>query len=570
MDAETCRTQILSEDYWDFIISAGGGGARLPLPDKEPCYQNAGEGFEIVYLEQSLVNPITYQKYVYNSIPKCFALEDMDTLNAAGISQVQYYPSLELMGEGIMIGFIDTGIDYTLDIFRKLDGTTRIAGIWDQTIQTGNTPEGLGYGSVYTEEEINAALKSENPGELVPTEDTEGHGTYLASVACGGGNVENRFLGAAPESVIAMVKMKPAKRYIRDFYGISQNTKCYQENDIMLGVTYLKNLADSYGMPLVLCVALGTNFGGHTGSSALAVMLQVCANTANHIVVTGTGNEANQRHHYQGQFQKKEEQKDVEIQVGEGVEGFSTELWTDIPNLLSVSIISPSGEVLPKISVRQGTAFSFRFVFERTEVYVDNQIVTRFNNSQLVFVRFRDPVPGIWKVVVSPVRLTVTGGMFHLWLPIKEFMTGEVIFLESNPDTTLTEPSAADSLITVSHYNGVENSIDINSGRGYTRQEAVKPDFAAPGVDVTGVLPGGRYISRTGSSAAAAVTAGASARLAEWLLMQNSRFLGYNTMQLKGLFILGAERRPDVEYPNREWGYGTLNLYETLRTIREL
>ena len=200
MDAETCRTQILSEDYWDFIISAGGGGARLPLPDKEPCYQNAGEGFEIVYLEQSLVNPITYQKYVYNSIPKCFALEDMDTLNAAGISQVQYYPSLELMGEGIMIGFIDTGIDYTLDIFRKLDGTTRIAGIWDQTIQTGNTPEGLGYGSVYTEEEINAALKSENPGELVPTEDTEGHGTYLASVACGGGNVENRFLGAAPES----------------------------------------------------------------------------------------------------------------------------------------------------------------------------------------------------------------------------------------------------------------------------------------------------------------------------------------------------------------------------------
>ena len=208
MDAETCRMQILSEDYWDFIISSGGGGARLPLPDKEPCYQNAGEGFEIVYLEQSLVNPITYQKYVYNSIPKCYALEDMDTLNAAGISQVQYYPSLELMGEGIMIGFIDTGIDYTLDIFRKMDGTTRLAGIWDQTIQTGNTPKGLGYGSAYTEEEINAALKSENPGELVPTEDTEGHGTYLASVACGGGNVENRFLGAAPESVIAMVKMK--------------------------------------------------------------------------------------------------------------------------------------------------------------------------------------------------------------------------------------------------------------------------------------------------------------------------------------------------------------------------
>ena len=149
-------------------------------------------------------------------------------------------------------------------------------------------------------------------------------------------------------------------------------------------------------------------------------------------------------------------------------------------------------------------------------------------------------------------------------------MTGEVIFLASSPETTLTEPSSSDSLITVSHYNGAENSIDINSGRGYTRTGDVKPDFAAPGVDVTGVLPGGRYIRRTGSSAAAAITSGASALLIEWLLMQNSRFTGFNTMQLKGLFILGAVQRPDIDYPNREWGYGTLNLYGTLQAIREL
>lgn len=568
MDVETCRKQILSEDYWDFIISEGGGKAKLPLPPEEPCYQNAGEGFEMVYLERSLVCPINYQKYVYNSIPKCYALEDMDAMNAAGVSQVQYYPSLELMGEGIMVGFIDTGIDYTIDVFRNLDGTTRIAGIWDQTIQTGNLPEGFGYGSAYTEEEINEALKSETPIELVPTEDAEGHGTYLASIACGSGNEENRFLGAAPESTIAMVKLKPAKKYIREFYGISYETKCYQENDIMLGVGYLKKLADSYGMPLVLCVALGTNFGGHTGSSALAVMLQVSANTSNRIVITGTGNEANQRHHYQGQLDGEESERNVEVQVGDGVEAFSLEIWTDVPNLISISVVSPSGEVLPQLSVRQGRAFSFRFVFERTEAFVDNQIVTRFSSSQLIFMRFREPVPGIWKIIVEPLRQT--GGTFHIWLPIKEFMTGEVIFLKSNPNTTLTEPSAAESVITVSHYNGKENSIDINSGRGYTRHEAVKPDFAAPGVDVTGALPGGRFASRTGSSAAAAVTAGASALLAEWLLQQNSRFLGYNTMQLKGLFILGAVRRPDLEYPNREWGYGTLNLYETLRTIREL
>lgn len=568
MDLEMCRAQILSNDYRDFIVSTDGGRISLPALPEEVCSQEVGAGYEIVYLNKNIAEPIDFDRYVYNAVPQCYGLLDMDVMNQAGISQVQYYPTLNVAGEGIMIGFVDTGIDYTNPVFRKLDGSIRIVRIWDQTIQDGSVPDGFSYGSEYTEEMINQALQSENPKVIVPSEDTITHGTFVASLACGSGNAESRFLGAAPESTIAMVKLKPAKRYLRDFYAIAGESVCYQENDIMLGIRYLRNLAQRYQMPLVICLAVGTSFGGHNGNNSLDFMLQIYANSSNQIIVSGTGNEANQRHHYQGKIEALTERREMELQVGTGVDAFSMELWAELPNLIAVSVISPSGEVLPRISVRQSGMFSFRFLFEQTTVQVYNQILSKFNSAQLIFMRFLAPVPGIWRIVAEPVRLA--DGIFHLWLPMKEFLTGNVIFLESDPDTTLTGPGTTSSVITAAYYNGDENSIDINSGRGYTRLNNVKPDFAVPGVNVTGALPGGRFAERSGSSIGTAIAAGASALLLEWLLEQEKRSAGYDTTQLKGLFILGARKRTDIEYPDKAWGYGALDLYETLRTIREL
>ena len=568
MDLEMCRAQILSNDYRDFIVSTDGGRISLPALPEEVCSQEVGAGYEIVYLNKNIAEPIDFDRYVYNAVPQCYGLLDMDAMNQAGISQVQYYPTLNVAGEGVMIGFVDTGIDYTNPVFRKLDGSTRIVRIWDQTIQDGSVPDGFAYGSEYTEEMINQALQSEDPKVIVPSEDTITHGTFVASLACGSGNAESRFLGAAPESTIAMVKLKPAKRYLRDFYAIAGESVCYQENDIMLGIRYLRNLAQRYQMPLVICLAVGTSFGGHNGNNSLDFMLQIYANSSNQIIVSGTGNEANQRHHYQGKIEALTERREIELQVGTGVDAFSMELWAELPNLIAVSVISPSGEVLPRISVRQSGMFSFRFLFEQTTVQVYNQILSKFNSAQLIFMRFLAPVPGIWRIVAEPVRLA--DGIFHLWLPMKEFLTGNVIFLESDPDTTLTGPGTTSSVITAAYYNGDENSIDINSGRGYTRLNNVKPDFAVPGVNVTGALPGGRFAERSGSSIGTAIAAGASALLLEWLLEQEKRSAGYDTTQLKGLFILGARKRTDIEYPDKAWGYGALDLYETLRTIREL
>lgn len=269
-----------------------------------------------------------------------------------------------------MIGFLDTGIDYQNPVFQHLDKTTRIAGIWDQTIQSGTPPESFDYGSHYTPDMINEALASEDPYSLVPSVDNNGHGTFLASIAAGSGDPDAQFIGAAPESVIAVVKLKQAKQYLRDYYFIPNTAPAFQENDIMLGMRYLHLLAEKLGLPLIFCLALGSNLGGHSGSLPLSIIAQQYTLLSNRIPVIGVGNEADQRHHFYSEIMNTSDTKTVEIRVGENTSGFVMELWTELPNILSISLTSPSGESTSRIPIRAGTSTTFNFLFENTTVYI--------------------------------------------------------------------------------------------------------------------------------------------------------------------------------------------------------
>lgn len=566
-DSETCRQHILSEDYRDFI----GNHVRTPFFEsimrEGQCEQDAGFDYKCFYLPAELAGPVTLSRFSYNSIPKCFTPTSMETLNQTGILPVQNYPTLQLKGEGVLIGFLDSGIDYTNQVFRNIDGSTRIAAIWDQTVQSGSPPEGFAYGTEFTEKQINEALNEENPLAVVPSSDDTGHGTYTASLAAGSGNPQEQFLGAAPEASIAVVKLKQAKQYLRDYYFIPSDAVCYQETDLMLGLKYLNDLADSLSLPLVVCITVGSNMGGHIGTLPFSYLIEGYSTKANHITVIGTGNEADKRHHYFNTIADMADRKSVEIRVDENVSGFSLELWTDIPNILSISILSPSGENTSRIPFRAGASAEVSFLFERTKVSIDYRLLVEKSTSELVFFRFDAPAPGIWKIIIEP--LALADGQFHMWLPVTEFLRGEVYFLEPDPYYTLTNPAAADSPIVVSYYNGNTDALSQSSGRGYTRSRRIKPDIAAPGVDVPGALPGGRFTVRTGASAAAAVTAGAIALMLEWLLNYEN-VPGIDSYQIKSLLILGAVRPKTMEYPNREWGYGQLNLYNTFETIRQL
>lgn len=564
---DTCREKVMSEEYRDFIYEMDMPFEMELVAEERLCEQEIGFSYRTVYIPKLYTDPLTLERFSYGSIPKCYTLLDTEMLNQSGISEVQNYPTLRLMGEGVMIGIIDTGIDYQNPVFRNADGSTRIAAIWDQTIQEGNVPEGFLYGTEYDRNRINEALESDNPLEIVPSVDGESkHGTFVASIAAGSENVEAGFLGAAPKATLGIVKLKEAKKYLKDFYFIKNDAVCYQENDIMLGIRYLELLARKNNLPLVLCIALGTNQGDHNGTSPLGHLLTGYADVNNLAIVLGAGNEANQRHHYYGREEEIHTPRTIEIRVGEGVNGFAMEMWTDIPNVFTASIISPGGERIPFVPLRQsGSGQVYRFVFEKTTVYLDYRLFVERTNSELIFIRFEEPSPGIWKLEVEANR--IADGIFHVWLPVTEFLSGEVYFLLSDPDTTITEPGCVRNAVTAANYNGENHSIAIDSGRGYTRNGSIKPDFAAPGVEVTGAAGRNQFVERTGSSIATAVTAGASALLMEWLYYQVGK-RNVDTVQIKNLLILGTERVEFEEFPNRRWGYGKMNLYHTFEELR--
>ena len=541
-----CKERILSEEYRDFIIGNKIPPSIAKVDPSQLCAQKLPYDYQCVYVENAIGDALNLDVYYYNSIPKCYGLLDVQAMSEVGISQIQNYPTLQLKGNNVMIGFLDTGIDYQHEAFRDIGGQTRIEAIWDQTIQSGTPPEGFIYGSEYTKAMINEALKMEQPLEMVPSVDENSHGTFVASVAAGSINIEEGFIGGAPEATIAMVKLKESKQYLKEFYQIKSDAICFQENDIMMGIQYLKKLADSKNMPLVLCIALGTNLGSHTGISPLANILNRYADVGSMGIVTGVGNEANERQHFRG-----DATEEIEIRVEQGTEGFVVELWTEIPNLVNVSVVSPSGEILPPSPLRKGDNGEYVFTFEKTRVYMDYRLLMERSNSELVYLRFEKPVEGIWKLLVELIQFTE--GDYHLWITDRRFLTSQVYFLESSPDTTICEPANAFFPMTVGYYDGRQDSVDIQSGRGYTRTGRIKPDFVAPGVNVKGAIPRNQYTKRTGSSIATAVTAGAVALLLEW----NVYYFGernVSSIQLKNLLILGAERDAEVVYPNTLWG----------------
>ncbi len=177
------------------------------------------------------------------------------------------------------------------------------------------------------------------------------------------------------------------------------------------------------------------------------------------------------------------------------------ELWSNLPNILSVGLTSPSGESSNQIFIRSNGNTVFSFLLDKTVLYLEYRIAAEGTTSELISLRFQDPTSEIWKLQVQASQLG--DGNYHIWLPVREFLSTEVYFLESDPNMTMTSAGDAQSAITVGYYNGTNQSIGVNSGRGFTRENQIKPDLTAPGDSVQGVFPGERLISQNGSSSAA-------------------------------------------------------------------
>lgn len=576
----SCTNSVASEDFADFIAPYFTTPEEFIRSQGTDCIDFVNSTLAVVYVPLSTVTPSTYTSYTYSAVPKLYSLLDVTSMDAAGITPAGELPVLNNQGAGVIVGFVDTGINYTDSLFRNVDGSTRIIGIWDQTNNSDNSNNienetakpfsafSALYGTQYTAEEINLALNSDNPASIVPTRDENGHGTFLASIAAGNRDERAGFSGAAPQASIAMVKLKPAKQYLRDFYLIQDGAEAYQENDIMMGVSYLYFLARKYSMPLVVCIPLGTNIGSHMGMSRLGQYLNQVSLSNGSAVITAAGNETGARHHFRAVMDASTDEVTAELRVGEREAGFSMELWAENMGVYTVGFISPTGEVAREISVPLRGENTVSFLLEQTQITVYTQIADVSAGSQFIFMRFKNPMSGIWRILIRnslDIRET-----FHIWLPVRGFISDETYFLRPDPDTIITDPGNARYPITVTAYDHTKNSIYIHASRGYSLSGRIKPDLAAPGVNILGASVSGRRLTRmSGTSVSAAHLAGAAAILLNWGVL-NANYPYLNTPVLKSIFVRGAQRNPALTYPNREFGYGTLNLYEAFLHLRNL
>lgn len=556
---------ILSNDYADLIISY-----KLPMEALQEDFgpygvQTVTGNYAILHVERSLLPSNLISALGYATIPRLYTTLNTAALEASGILRVQSQPYLNLKGDGVLMGFIDTGIDYRLDCFQNSDQTSRIVSIWDQTITDGTPPYNLGYGTEYKKEQIDQALSSSDPLSVVPSVDANGHGTFLAGIAAGTENSSADFIGAAPHSSIAVVKLKQAKKYLKDYFLVHpEDVPVYQETDIMMGLRYLFLLSAHMRLPLVICIGVGTTQGDHSGNSPLCDVIDNFSSSSGFYVSAAGGNEAGRAHHYLGSFSSPQQEENVEILVDEQDTGFCVEFWAQSPELYSIGLTSPLGETIPPATVRLGQAMRFSFLLEKTIVDMTYEVVEFRSGGQLIFLRFQNPTPGIWRLKIR--NVIYINGIFHLWLPITGFISPGTVFLSPNPYTTLTSPSDADTALTVSAYDTYQNSLFINSSRGYTRTNQIKPDIAAPGVNVYGPVSGNQFSTRTGTSNSAAIAAGAVALLVNWGLNQTvPRVL--SPAEVKNYIKRGASRSDDLSYPNREYGFGTLDLYNAFSTF---
>ncbi len=260
----TCREAILSNDYIDLIWKTDTVSSMEDSLLYAQCVQRVSSLFTVFYVERERLFGARQSLPVGDFTGMaCYAPMETESLEKSGIYAIQRQPALELSGEKVIIGFLDSGIALEQEVFRTGSGRSRVLALWDQTDQSGTAPEGFLYGSVYTSTDIDRMLTE--GWEELPGRDESGHGTKVASSAAGSPLFDMDFTGAAPEAQIAFVKLKEAKPFMREMQRIPQDVVAYEEADLMLAIRWLDELASQEGKPLVICIALGSNAGGHTG-----------------------------------------------------------------------------------------------------------------------------------------------------------------------------------------------------------------------------------------------------------------------------------------------------------------
>ncbi|MCF2685869.1 S8 family peptidase [Clostridium perfringens] len=483
-------------------------------------------------------------------------------------------PSLNLRGSGVVVAIVDTGIDYLNNEFMREDETTRILRIWDQTIDSGKTPDGFISGSEYTEEDINKAIQAQkqgqNPYDIVPSKDDYGHGTKMAGIV-GARGINREIVGVAPDCEFIIIKLQEASKEYIDFYYAKGDKAKYRNKDIIMALKYLYELSFTLNKPMIIYLPLGSNLGDHAGASILERYVDTKISGRNSLfVVTSTGNQGNTDTHTSGEIKSNGDSQIIELNCGKEQKGLVLQIYAQRPSKIKLGILSPSGERFENTNPRKtkhiliNDAPIWKFIYEGTTVQVTYDSPDEFTGDDKFVIKMEGITEGVWRFILT--SNNIVDGKYYAWILQRELLAEDTRFLNPSPYTTLTIPGTAKTIINTSYYNQNNGAIVSESGRGYTMKDYIQPIITAGGINAITTKPGGGTITMSGASVAGAILAGCCALIIQWAVVDGNDPQMYAT-KLQAYIIRGARKREGDTYPNRQWGYGILDMQEIFKSL---
>lgn len=542
---------------WELILKYSGQPEQIR--ETAESFTELLAGYAVAVVREERIEELAALPEVeFIEKPKSLYFQTDTGRRVSCIDPVQQLPE-PLSGKGVLIGIVDSGIDFQNPDFRNEDGTTRIAALWDQSAQ-GVPPNGYDRGREYTREEINEALFAEDPEErrrLLPTVDFTGHGTAVAGIAAGNGRGSDgkKYRGAAPEAELVIVKMGTPRQE-----GFPRTT------ELMLGIDYVIRKGIELRMPAAVNVSFGNTYGSHDGTSLVERFLNEAANIWKTVICVGSGNEGAAAGHAAGRL-TDEETEQIELAVQERQPSMDVQIWKSYADDIAVELISPSGAGTGILRESPGAQ---RFRLGGTELLVYYGEPKPYSVRQEIYISFLpsgDYVEsGVWRIVLNPRR--IVDGIYEMWLPSQAALNVGTQFLRPDSFNTLTIPSVAYLVTTVAAYDARTFTYADFSGRGsdifYEGKINGKPDLAAPGVDITAPVPGGGYRAFTGTSFAVPFVTGAAALLMQWGIINGNDPYLYGE-KVKAYLRRGAVQLPGYgQWPNPLLGYGILCVKDSI------
>ena len=502
---------------------------------------------------KSVWRPRKYHLMLDVSVPEIHAPDIWDGFRDVVGGQVN--------GSGVVIGIIDTGIDYRHPDFWFPNGSTKILSIWDQTID-GKPPRGFRYGY--------ECLKWEIEAGKCPEKDEIGHGTHVASIAAGTGLASYR--GVAPGAYLIIVKTGyPACKGLKWFMN---------EDKILDGISYIVEKARELGLRLIINLSLGTDNGGHDGHAPLEKVIDKLTDEGV-IFVVAAGNSASDQIHSMGDLAVT-----GEVEVKWVLESATREFDLSY-------VTEPDDEIRFKLKTPYGTIEGREVENYRIGNLIINITLNSYDSGRDWEITVRsiegDLLTHGWAMIIEPIKLNGTA-IWHSWissdtcsLSRERFIAGDGYNITES--YTVTVPATAKKAIAVGGYvsknswymygklisTGFKLGDLLNfSGRGPSRDGRIKPDLTAPGSVIIAAKPieklsssmnlSDYYTARHGTSMAAPHVTGVIALMLQ--LFPNASF-----DQIYNALTYSARWEDHMgERPSNDWGWGKLDA----RTIYKL